>query len=135
VYDTLLALHLLSAAVTFITIVLFSAWALGAPLARGQWVVADQAWNISGLGLLVFGVWLALYVDGYELWDGWILGALALLVAATFFGARARDPVLAALEHGGTAGEPTAREATIWHWLRTLSVIGILVLMVWKPGA
>jgi hypothetical protein len=43
--------------------------------------------------------------------------------------------VLAALERGGAAGEPTAREATIWHWLRTLSVIAILVLMVWKPGA
>jgi hypothetical protein len=135
VYDTLLALHLLSAAVAFVTMVLFSAWALGAPIARGQWVVADQAWNISGAGLLIFGVWLALYVDGYELWDGWILGALVLLVAASFFGARARGPVLASIERGGAAGEPTAREATVWHWLRTLSVIGILVLMVWKPGA
>jgi hypothetical protein len=135
VYDTLLALHLLSAAVAFVTMVLFGAWALGAPIARGQWVVADQAWNISGAGLLIFGVWLALYVDGYELWDGWILGALVLLVAASFFGARARGPVLASIERGGAAGEPTAREATVWHWLRTLSVIGILVLMVWKPGA
>jgi hypothetical protein len=135
VYDTLLALHLLSAAVAFVTMVLFSAWALGAPIARGQWVVADQAWNISGVGLLIFGVWLALYVDGYELWDGWILGALVLLVAASFFGARARGPVLASIERGGAAGEPTTREATVWHWLRTLSVVGILVLMVWKPGA
>jgi hypothetical protein len=132
VYDTLLALHLLSAAIAFITMVLMSAWALGAPIARGQWTIADQAWNVSGFGLLVFGVWLALYVDGYELWDGWILAALVLLGVASFFGARAREPVLAALEGGG---EPTATQATIWHWLRTLSVIGILVLMVWKPGA
>ena len=134
-YDTLLALHLLSAAVAFITLVLMSAWALGAPIARGQWVIADQAWNISGAGLLIFGVWLALDVDGYELWDGWILGALVLLIVASFFGARARQPVLAALEAGGPGAEPTAAQATVWHWLRTLSVIAILVLMVWKPGA
>jgi hypothetical protein len=133
VYDTLLGLHLLSAAVTFITLVLFSAWAVGAPLTRGQWTVADQAWNLSGAGLLIFGVWLALYVDGYELWDGWILGAIVLLVAATFFGARARQPVLAALDAG--AAGASMRQVTVWHWLRTLSVIGILVLMVWKPGA
>jgi hypothetical protein len=133
VYDTLLGLHLLFAAITFITLVTFTAWAFGAPVTRGQWTVADQAWNVSGAGILVFGVWLALYVDGYELWDGWILGALVLLIAATFFGARARTPVLAALD--AAAGATTVREVTIWHWLRTLSIIGILVLMVWKPGA
>jgi hypothetical protein len=133
VYDTLLGLHLLFAAITFITLVTFTAWAIGAPVTRGQWTVADQAWNVSGAGILVFGVWLALYVDGYELWDGWILGALVLLIAATFFGARARTPVLAALD--AAAGATTVREVTIWHWLRTLSIIGILVLMVWKPGA
>jgi uncharacterized membrane protein len=133
VYDTLLGLHLLSAAVTFITLVLFSAWAVGAPLTRGLWTVADQAWNLSGAGLLIFGVWLALYVDGYELWDGWILGAIVLLVVATFFGARARQPVLAALD--ADAAGASMRQVTVWHWLRTLSVIAILVLMVWKPGA
>jgi hypothetical protein len=45
----------------------------------------------------------------------------------------ARKQPLAALEGGGA--DPSAQRATIWHWLRTLSVIGILVLMVWKPGA
>jgi hypothetical protein len=132
VYDTLLALHLLFAATTFITVVMFSAWAFGAPVAHGQFALADRAWDVSGAGVLIFGVWLALYVDGYELWDGWILGALVLLGAATFFGARARAQPLAVLEGGG---EMTARQVTAWHWLRTLSVLGILILMVWKPGA
>ena len=131
-YDTLLALHLLSAALTFVTIVMFSAWAFGAPLIRGQFVLADVAWNVSGLGLLVFGVWLALYVDGYELWDGWIVGALVLFAAASAFGAFARSQPLAALDGGG---ESPQRQVTTWHWLRTLSILGILVLMVWKPGA
>jgi cytochrome b561 len=25
--------------------------------------------------------------------------------------------------------------AALLHWLRTLAVLGLLVLMVWKPGA
>jgi hypothetical protein len=132
VYDTLLALHLLSAALAFVTIVMFSAWALGAPVIRGQFMLADMAWNVSGLGLLVFGVWLALYVDGYELWDGWIVGALVLFAAASAFGAFARSQPLAALDG---SGESPQRQVTTWHWLRTLSILGILVLMVWKPGA
>jgi len=132
VYDVLLALHLISAAIAFVTVVIFSAWAFGAPAMRPQFALADWAWNVSGAGLLVFGVWLALYVDGYELWDGWILGALALFVAASAFGAFARTPVLEALDAG--PGEPSPRQVTTWHWLRTLSLVGILVLMVWKPG-
>jgi hypothetical protein len=132
VYETLLAVHLLSAAIAFVTVVMFSAWAVGAPVTRADFALADWSWNVSGGGLLIFGVWLALYVDGYELWDGWILGALVLLGAATAFGGRARTEVLALVEGGA---DPSARHVTTWHWLRTLSVIGSLVLMVWKPGA
>jgi hypothetical protein len=131
VYDTLLALHLISAAISFVTVVMFSAWAVGAPMTRGTFVLSDAAWNVSGAGLLIFGVWLALYVDGYELWDGWILGALALFAAVSAFGAQARTQALGRLDPE-TAG---SREVTMWHWLRTVSLIGILVLMVWKPGA
>ena len=131
-YDVLLAIHLLSAAIAFVTVVMFSAWAVGAPVTRPHFTLANAAWNVSGAGLLVFGVWLALYVDGYELWDGWILGAIVLLGVASVFGARARTEALAVLE--GT-GDQAVRLATTSHWLRTLSVIAILVLMVWKPGA
>ena len=131
VYDTLLALHLISAAISFVTIVMFSAWAAGAPVTRGGFALSDAAWNLSGAGLLIFGVWLALYVDGYELWDGWILGALVLFAAVSVFGAQARTPVLAQLD----AEAATERQVTMWHWLRTLALVGILVLMVWKPGA
>ena len=130
-YDVLLALHLLSAAISFITIALFSAWAAGAPLTRPGFALSDAAWNVSGAGLLIFGVWLALYIDGYELWDGWILGALVLFGAASAFGAQARTQALAELD----PQQATDRQVTTWHWLRTLSIVGIIVLMVWKPGA
>ena len=131
-YDTLLFLHLLGAAIAFITLVAFSAFAFGLAPDRGSFALADWAWNVSGALLIVFGVWLALYVDGYSLLDGWILGALVLFAAASFFGARARTPVIAALEGGAGAA---ATQVTSWHWLRTASVVAILVLMVWKPGA
>ena len=133
-YDTLLFLHLLSAFIAFVTIAVFSAWAAGAPVGRGDFLLADMSWNVSGAGLLIFGVWLALYVDGYELWDGWILGAIVLFGAASAFGARARNEAVEVLEGGGTAA-PSARQVTLSHWLRTLSVVAILVLMIWKPGA
>jgi hypothetical protein len=134
VYDTLLLLHLLSAFIAFVTIAIFSAYAFGAPVGRGDFALADWSWNVSGAGLLIFGVWLALYVDGYELWDGWILGALVLFAAASAFGAFARRGPLAAVGDGGGPAPLTPR-VSLWHWLRTLAVVGILVLMIWKPGA
>ena len=133
-YDTLVFLHVLSAFIAFVSVMMFSAYAFGAPVGRGDFVVADWTWNVSGAGLLVFGVWLALYVDGYELWDGWILGSLLLLIAASAFGARARTVVMVELGNGARTG-PTTRQVTLWHWLRTLSVVAILVRMIWKPGA
>ncbi|MGI9021336.1 MAG: hypothetical protein ACR2G3_11580 [Solirubrobacterales bacterium] len=133
-YDTLLFLHLLGAFVSFVTVGVFVAWGFGAPVQRGGFQLADWAWNVSGALLLVFGVWLALYVDGYELWDGWILGALVLFGAATAFGAWARRDVLAVLGEDGS-GDITGTRAALWNWLRTASIVAILVLMVWKPGA
>jgi hypothetical protein len=133
-YDTLVFLHVLSAFVAFVTVMIFSAYAFGAPVGRGDFVIADWAWNVSGAGLFGFGVWLALYVDGYELWDGWILGAVVLLGAASAFGARARTVAMAAMTDGGAAERP-GRQVTLWHWLRTLSVVAMLMLMIWKPGA
>ena len=132
-YDTLLFLHVLSGAIVFITVVMFSAYALGAPINRGNFFIADMAWNVSGAGLVIFGIWLALYVDTYEIWDGWILGALVLFGLASFFGARARLEVTGQLSGGD--GAASATQVTMWHWLRTLSIVAILVLMVWKPGA
>ena len=131
-YDTLLFLHLLSAFIAFITIAIWSAYAFGVTVTRGDFALGDAAWNVSGAGLVIFGVWLALYVDGYELWDGWILGAIVLFGATAAFGAWARNGALEARDAGTTI---TDARVNLWHWLRTLSVIAILVLMIWKPGA
>src|SRR3990170_3302986 len=81
-YDFLIFVHVLSAFVLVATVVMYSAYAVGAPASAGDLRIAETLWNIGGLGTLVFGIWLAIDVDGYEVWDGWILGAIALWAAA-----------------------------------------------------
>jgi hypothetical protein len=124
VYDWLLFLHLLAAFALAVTAVTYSAVALGASAGGPAIRVADACWAVGGLGTLVLGIWLALYVDGYEIWDGWILGAIVLWLIASGTGERARTQL----------AEGAAGAATI-HWIRTLAVLGLLIVMVWKPGA
>jgi hypothetical protein len=124
VYDWLLFLHLIAAFLLVITAVTYSAVALGATTGGPAIRVANACWNIGGLATLGLGIWLALYVDGYEVWDGWIIGAIVLWFVAMGAGERAQTEFAA----GG-------RSAAAVHWVRTLAVIGLLVVMVWKPGA
>jgi hypothetical protein len=136
VYDWLLFLHILSAFALVATVVMFSALALGATSSRRVFTVADVLWNVGGLGTLVLGIWLAIYLDAYKVWDGWILGAVALWAIATELGRRAREdlePVAAGGE--GDAAIAPAQAAALMHWLRALTVLALLVLMIWKPGA
>jgi cell division protein FtsW (lipid II flippase) len=125
VYDWLLFLHLLSAFLLGVTVVVYSAVALGATAGGRTLFVADRCWDVGGLGTLVLGIWLALHLDQYEIWDGWIIGAIVLWMVATGLGQ--------SIVRRRAAGEPGAFASM--HWLRTLAIIGLLVLMVWKPGA
>jgi hypothetical protein len=125
VYDWLLFLHLLAAFLLVVTVVTYTAVALGATTDGRTLFVADRCWDVGGLGTLVLGIWLALHLDEYGFFDGWILGAIGLWVIATGLG----DTVRRRLADGQTAA------VTTMHWLRTLTVLGLLVLMIWKPGA
>lgn len=124
-YDTLLFVHLLAAFLLAVTLVTYTAVALGAAAGGRTLFVADRCWDVGGLGTLVLGIWLALYLDEYDFFDGWILGAIGLWAIATGLG----DAVRRRLADGETAAVSTM------HWLRTLAVLGLLVLMIWKPGA
>jgi hypothetical protein len=128
-YDFLLFVHLLAAFSLFVTVVMHSAFALGAPSTPQMRFAADRLWDVGGLGTLVFGIWLALYVDGYEIWDGWILAALALWFFA--FGAhnQARD-LLAGTKDGGAA-----QSVMLWNGVRVVLVLALLLDMLLKPGA
>jgi hypothetical protein len=125
VYDWLLFLHLLAAFMLFVTVVTYTAVAVGALPGGRSLFVADRCWDVGGLGTLVLGIWLALYLDEYDFFDVWILGAIALWFVATGLGIQARIG----------AEDVSPERAPLMHWLRTLAVLGLLVLMVWKPGA
>lgn len=124
-YDWLLFLHVLAAFLLAVTVVMYSAVALGAAAGPRMLFVADRCWDVGGLGTLILGIWLALYLDEYDFFDGWIIGAIVLWLIATGLGQSVQRR---------TASGATTAVATM-HWLRTLTVLGLLILMIWKPGA
>ena len=124
-YDWLLFFHLLAAFLLAVTVVMYSAVALGATATGRMLFVADRCWDVGGLGTLILGIWLALHLDQYGFFDGWILGAIFLWFVATGLGQSLQRRM---------ASRETSAVSTM-HWIRTLVVLGLLVLMVWKPGA
>ena len=130
-YDWLLFLHVAFAFAMVAGIATFLAVAgAGAPT-YALLPVAKRLEDIGATGALVFGVWLALKVDGYELWDGWILGALVAYFAAAGISARAQKLRRTANE-GGQAlpGSLLGLHAVVF----ALAFV-ILILMIFKPGA
>jgi hypothetical protein len=125
VYHTLLFFHLIAAFLLAITVVTYTAVALGATTGGRTLFVADRCWDVGGLGTLVLGIWLALDLDEYDFFDGWILGAIVLWFVATGVGQGTQRRL---------AADANA-DIAVMHWVRTLAVLGLLVLMIWKPGA
>jgi hypothetical protein len=129
VYDWLLFLHVLAAFALVVTVVVLSAPAVGYATDGRLLTVARAAWGIGGLGTLVFGIWLAIYVKGYEVWDGWIISAIVLWAISAELGRRAEVGFAAA------EGDPARARASLFHWLRAIAVLALLVVMIYKPGA
>lgn len=134
-YDWLLFLHVLSAFALVATVVVFSAFALGMAADSRLLAVGNGLWNVGGLGTLVLGIWLALYLDNYEIWDGWIITALVLFAIATELGRRAQIGYTPAAPDEAGAAAAGAPPAALMHWLRTLVILALLVVMIYKPGA
>lgn len=129
-YDWLLFLHVTAAFALVVTIVVYSAFALGLAGDIRILVVGNVMWAIGGLGTLVFGIWLAIYVDGYEVWDGWVIAAIVLWALASGLGARAEAGFKTASTEAAVR-----RSAVLLHWLRSVTVLALLVVMIYKPGA
>ena len=72
-------------------------------------------WNVGLVGLLIFGVALAIDIDAYELWDAWIIIAIVLWLAAGGAGDKLRPPTR---EAGGGAVTTDAVRA---HWITSHS--------------
>jgi uncharacterized membrane protein len=154
--DWILALHLLSAvaligAQVVMTTALVSVWRSDDParIATAGSVarVGVPLVMIGSTGTLVFGVWLAISLDRYELWDGWIIAALVLWAIGGYLGSTAGQAYGESFGRaGGLAAEGTTSSpelattfgATRVFWMHAASVLvafAILVLMIWKPGA
>jgi len=136
-YDWLLFLHIFSA---FIVVSAVTAlWALvlatrpGAPVlppedAKRFGRFAVPMVGVGMVGLLIFGIWLAIDVDAYDLWDGWILASLILWLLSGWSGARSGQ----AFEASGTSRRT---EGIRLQTVNTVAILAVLVLMIWKPGA
>lgn len=125
--DTLLFLHLLSAVVVFSAAATLTAVALGARLEVGTVMVFQRLWNAGLLGLLVFGVWLALDLDTYEIWDAWIIIAIVLWAGAGPIGDRLP------LAYRDSGGESVPASVVRMHWVAMAVVLVLLADMIWKP--
>jgi uncharacterized membrane protein len=155
--DWILALHVLSAFALVAGIVLF--WVMIVAVRRtdtpGETIrmapvakVGNAAAGIGGIGTIVFGVWLAFSVGGYDIWDGWILAAIVLWAIATGVGGRTGKEYMAGmkkaqeLEAAGQTGSSAellavnrTRNGLVLHTVGSVVTLAILVLMIWKPGA
>jgi uncharacterized membrane protein len=110
--------------------------------------LGDILGGVGSVGALIFGIWLAIDVKGYEIWDGWIIAALVLWFVMGAFagrtgkvinGIRSRARTLAAEGNDAPNSELRAlvRDPKAL-WLQgatAFTVLLLLVDMIFKPGA
>jgi uncharacterized membrane protein len=154
-YEWLLALHVLSAfawvsALVLYSVVLAASWGTSVPSDVARMFratkVGDVLIAVGMIGTIVFGIWLAL--DEYEIWDGWIIAALVLWVAAGATGGRGgqhyngvRDRANALVAEGRNEPSPEleaglrSTRALVIHSATVIITVTILVVMIYKPGA
>jgi uncharacterized membrane protein len=102
----------------------------------------------GSVGALLFGIWIAIRSPDYHPWDLWLIGAYVLWVAAGAFGGlsgkayeQIRKRAKELVAEGRLEPSEELREALrttngrVFHALTVASVLGILVLMIFKPGA
>jgi hypothetical protein len=131
-YDWLLFLHLLAAFLLVAGLVTYGVVAYGrgdAVVSRALAPAASALWGAGGIGVIVFGVWLALEVDGYELWDAWIIIAIVLWFIGSGAGGR--------LQAGVRDGTPVQAVDGARAIVGVMAVATLLLLldMIFKPWA
>lgn len=122
-YDLLLFLHVLSAFVLVTGTVCLVPYTL----TRAEGPLVEQLTKAGGImaavgsvGSLILGIALIADAD-YEFFTLWIVGALVLWAVATGTGER-----IVKVERA---------QARTLHLVAAAGLVGILVLMIWKPGA
>lgn len=155
--DWLLALHLLSAfalvaamIVFLVAIVTIRRTDLPEPVvAVGRlFPVAGVVVAVGSVATIVFGIWLAISLDGVAVWSGWVIAAIVLWAIGTETGRRSGTFYAACVDRakelvaaGHTDSDPELAElgrnqrGLMLHTISTVAVLLILVDMIWKPGA
>ena len=115
-----------------------------APVAK----VGNATIGVGMGGTILLGIYLAFAIDGYAIWDGWIIAAIVLWVIGAALGRQVeeayRQGPRKALELKG-AGEtgPNAEllalnrtsRGVLLHAVTTTVLLLIIIDMIWKPGA
>ena len=151
--DWMLALHLIAAFAVASALVLFSVLVYSGrrmttlEQTRTLFRVAPTGNVLITAGLvlvLVFGVVLALDSDAFDIWDGWIIAAIILLIAFGGFGQRTGAyymdvQKLAEAPGGGNEAEVLARlrapTGAMLHFASVAVFVLIVLDMIFKPGA
>jgi uncharacterized membrane protein len=101
--------------------------------------------GIGSVGALVLGIWLW-HEQGYAIGAGWIWASLVLWAVSNALGGiggRHQERARELAERLAAAGDATTdelkallrdRKGNAISWLAGVTTIGILVLMIWKPG-
>jgi len=114
------------------------------PVAR----VGNATIGVGMGGTIILGVYLAFAVDGYALWDGWILAALVLWFIGAALGRQVGEAYMQGprkaleLKQAGESG-PNAdllalnrtSRGVLLHALTSTVLVLLLIDMIWKPGA
>lgn len=121
-YDLLLFLHVLAA----FMLVAGTVCLVPHALTRAEGPVVERLFKtggilsaVGGMGTLVFGL-LLVWDAEYRFFTAWIIGALVLWLVGTGTGDRI-----------GKVERAQSRPLLI---VVSLAVLGVLVLMIWKPG-
>ena len=155
--DWILALHVLSAFAYVGGVVLF--WILVVAVRRVDLPeatirmepivkVGNAAVGVGAGGTIVLGIWLAISLDAYQVWDGWVIAAIVLWAISLATGQRTGVAYMQGmtkaqeLQTSGQTG-PNAEllalnrtsNGVLLHFATTVAVVLILVDMIWKPGA
>jgi hypothetical protein len=130
-YDWLLFLHVAAAFALVAGLASFGALVLGGgpALRRALVAPATALWNAGGIGVLVLGLWLAIDVDAYQPWDGWILAAIVLWLVASGVG----GPLTRGLRDPSAPLAP--ERARLLFAVAAAATLLLLLDMVFKPGA
>ena len=144
-YDWLLLIHVAAAFAIVTALVLWTVLILASrgSDASGQGALisalarpASILFTAGGLVVLVFGIWLAIDLD-YGVTDEWVIGAIVLWVIASFAGMRAARALSAPRPTDGAdvRARSETRQAVLLHLVNVAAVLGLILLMVFKPGA